>query len=62
MVCMCVKKNPLCHSHCRECIDGFKYIVPNSTYRHCSRGCATQTMCGTIVIPEEHLQVSTYVK
>ena len=43
---------------CREC-DG-SFFLPVGEVRRCVDQCAEQTMCGTVVIPEDHLKVSFF--
>ena len=45
----------------RDCING-KFFIQSGEPRHCDRdglssGCKTTTVCGTVTVPSDHLQV-----
>ena len=44
--------------HFRECVGNSRYLVNNR--RYCGGGCAAQTKCGPVTIPESHLNVRLF--
>lgn len=49
------------HFFCRTCIRKKSVLFRNDPRRYCQFGCNANTLCGSVVVPQRHLQVGLHI-